>query len=234
MMPSLRRTVERYAYSVRNLVAPRYCLVCGRRLSYGERYCCLGCLAAFPYTYTWVPGNDQVERLFSVHIPLERAASLVRYNEVTRRFLLSVKYFSAPKIGEYVGEIMANRLLPTGFFRGVDVIVPIPLYKVRARERGYNQSDCIARGLSRKTGLPMDAGVVVRTRHNPTQTHLTRMERRENVRDLFAVTHPERLQGKHILLIDDVLTTGSTLLSCAVVLAEVPGVTLSILTFARA
>jgi ComF family protein len=234
MMRSLHHTLHRYTRSVRDLLVPRYCLCCGERLSYGERICCLQCMMQLPYTYSWRPGNEQVEHLFAVQVPLGRAASLVHYNEMTRRFLLSIKYFNAPKVGEFLGETMALRLQPDRFFSGMDLVIPLPLSKVRARERGYNQSECIARGLSRTLGLPMDTRSVVRLRNNPTQTRLSRQQRRANVQDIFAVTHPERLQGKHLLLIDDVLTTGATLTSCATTLAQVPGVTVSILTFAHA
>ncbi len=226
--------MKHYFRSLRDSLAPRFCVTCRTRLSLNEPYCCLSCLSQFPYTYTWLPGNEQVLHHFLVQAPVVRAASLLQYTSFTRRLLFRVKYYHTPGLGIYLGTLMADLLHPTDFFDGIDLIIPLPLNKVRAKERGYNQSECFARGISRRTGIPMDAGNVVRTRNNPTQTSLSREQRRENVRNIFFVTHPERLQGRHLLLVDDVLTTGATLSSCAVTLAQVSGVKLSILTFAMA
>ncbi len=234
MLPTLRRTVSRYTRCVRDLLVPRFCVSCGVRLTPSERFCCLNCLGRFPYTGTWRPGNERVLRHFYVQVPVERAAALVRYDEFTRHLLFIVKYFNSPEFGVYLGELMADVLQPDGFFEGIDRIVPIPLNKVRARKRGYNQSECLALGISRRTGIPVDTRSVVRWRNNPTQTRKNKVERLENVRDVFAVAHPESLRGAHILIIDDVLTTGATTNSCAIAIAEVPGVKISILTFAQA
>jgi ComF family protein len=108
------------------------------------------------------------------------------------------------------------------------------LSRKKERQRGYNQSDWIAWGISEATGIPTDTTSVVRTKSNPSQTTLDHRQRRENVRDIFAVRHPESLEGRHILLVDDVITTGATMLSCAETIARACRVRFSVLSLAWA
>ena len=127
-----------------------------------------------------------------------------------------------------------NPVVVAGFFDGVDVIVPVPLHPHRQRERGYNQSECIARGVSVVTAIPVDAAAVLRTKHTETQTRKSAYERWTNVEGVFLLSHPERFAGKQLLLVDDVLTTGATTTACADVFRDVEGVRISILTLAVA
>lgn len=122
----------------------------------------------------------------------------------------------------------------TGFFRGIDVIIPVPLHPRKQKLRGYNQSECIARGVSAVTGIPIDVSSVLRRRHTETQTRKSAYERWENVDGIFLLRYPERFVGKHILIVDDVLTTGATTTACADALKDVGGVHVSILTLAVA
>ena len=133
-----------------------------------------------------------------------------------------------------MGRLMAEELKATSFFDGIDLIVPIPLSRKKKRQRGYNQSDWIAWGISEAIGIPTDTTSVVRTKSNPSQTTLDHRQRRENVRDIFAVRHPESLEGRHILLVDDVITTGATMLSCAEAIARACRVRFSVLSLAWA
>lgn len=125
-------------------------------------------------------------------------------------------------------------LAATGFFRGIDVIIPVPLHPRKQKLRGYNQSECIARGVSAVTGIPIDVSSVLRRRHTETQTRKSAYERWENVDGIFLLRYPERFVGKHILIVDDVLTTGATTTACADALKDVGGVHVSILTLAVA
>ena len=133
-----------------------------------------------------------------------------------------------------MGRMMAEELKATSFFDGIDLIVPIPLSRKKERQRGYNQSEWIAWGISEATGIPTDTTSVVRTKSNPSQTTLDHRQRRENVRDIFAVRHPGSLEGRHILLVDDVITTGATMLSCAETIARACRVRFSVLSLAWA
>lgn len=129
---------------------------------------------------------------------------------------------------------MAAELLPTGFFEDVDVVIPVPLHPRKQRARGYNQSEWIARGVFQVTGIPVDTSSVIREKHTNTQTRKSIYERWENVEGIFKLRHPERLVGKHILIVDDVLTTGATTTACADVFREIGGIRISVLTLAVA
>lgn len=127
-----------------------------------------------------------------------------------------------------------SELMCSHFFDGIDLIVPVPLHQRKKRLRGYNQSECLARGVSVVTGIPMDTKVVIRSRYTDTQTHKGQYARWENVRNLFACIFPDSLEGKHLLLVDDVLTTGATVVSCADAFRGIPGLRISVLTLALA
>lgn len=129
---------------------------------------------------------------------------------------------------------MAAELLDSGFFEGVDVIIPIPLHKKKQQIRGYNQSECIARGIAAVTGIAVCVESVVRRKNTETQTRKSVFERWENVDGIFELNHADSLTGKHILIVDDVLTTGATTIACASQLAEVEGIRISVLTLAMA
>ena len=129
---------------------------------------------------------------------------------------------------------MAAELATTDFFEGIDVIIPVPLHPRKRKARGYNQGEWIARGVSQVVGLPVDVSSVIREKHTDTQTRKSTYERWENVDGIFRLRHPENFVGKHVLIIDDVLTTGSTTTACADVFHEVEGVRISVLTLAVA
>lgn len=218
------------------LLFPQCCLLCGKRLSYWEKVLCSGCLAGLPRTgFHWKKENV-VERNFWGKFPIERAASFLYYTKGgdVRRLLYELKYHGNKEVGEVMGRIMAAELLPSRFFEGVDLIIPVPLHQRKERQRGYNQSACVARGIADITGLPVYAHLMVRDRYTETQTHKGQYERWENVRNLFVCSSPELLENKHVLLVDDVLTTGATIVSCADALHAISGLRVSVLTLALA
>ena len=178
-------------------------------------------------------GND-VEKMFWGRINIRRASAYMLYHPGadSRLVVLGIKYFNKPKTGQLFGRIMAAELNPTDFFKGIDVIVPIPLAKEKQRKRGYNQSEQIAIGISEVTKLPIESTAVERVISNPSQTGLHGIERTKNVEGIFSLVRPESLRGKHILLVDDVITTGATLISCAKEIEKAGGVTFSVLVLA--
>ena len=138
------------------------------------------------------------------------------------------------EIGAIMGRYMAAELIESGFFQGIDVIIPIPLHETKQRIRGYNQSEWIARGIAAVTGIPVDTEAVVRRKYTETQTRKSIFERWENVEGIFELHHAESLIGKHVLIVDDVLTTGATTVACASRIMEVEGIRISVLTLAVA
>lgn len=218
-----------------DLFSPRYCAVCGARLNDTERELCGPCLLELPYVACNDFYDNPVARLLWENVPLERAHSLFYYRHDSDSHLLLVrlKYEHRPELGRWAGRFMADTLLPCGFFDGVDAVVAVPLHWRRQWQRGYNQSLMLARGISEATGLPLLRGWVRRIRNNETQTHKMPAERIRNVENLFR-SRPG-MPCRHVLLVDDVLTTGATLTACArAMVAANPQLRISVLTLARA
>lgn len=222
--------------SLLSLFFPRCCMVCGRPLAKGEECICAMCNINLPRTNFHLRKENPVEQLFWGKIPLERATSFFFYRKGSdfRQILHQLKYGGQKEIGAVMGRYMAAELLPSGFFQGIDVIVPIPLHKRKQRLRGYNQSEWIARGIATVTGIRVDTESVMRCKNTETQTRKSAFERWENVDGIFDLPHPECFTGKHVLIIDDVLTTGATTVACASRLQEVEGIRMSVLTLAMA
>lgn len=202
-----------------DFIFPPTCAACGQRLARGERSVCRQCLRSL-HRVPYLSGgrHGDIERLFWGQVPVGRAASLFYYDsEAVRSLLHSLKYHNNTQVGEDMGRLLAESLTPHRFFDGISALVPVPLHWHRRLRRGYNQSDYIARGLHLATGIPLRRDAVRRVKDNPTQTNLNPAQRRANVENIFRLTDrgAEALRGRHVLLIDDTLTTGATLLSCA-------------------
>ncbi len=219
-----------------HLFFPRQCAVCGNALQEGEEGICMKCNMDMPRTNYHLHQENPIERLFWGKIPLERATSYFFYHKGSDfcNILHQLKYGGRKDIGDVMGRFMAAELISTGFFRGIDKIVPVPLHPRKQKLRGYNQSECLAHGISVVTGIPVDFSSVVRKKHTDTQTRKSVYERWENVDGIFTLCEAETFKGKHILIVDDVLTTGSTTTACADAFKGVEGLRISILTLAVA
>lgn len=182
--------------------------------------------------YQYTPEDNLVARLFWGLLPIERAASLMFYEPHSEmaRMVYQLKYGQRPDIGEDIGRIMAKEMQMGRFFDGIDVLLPVPLTKKRLQQRGYNQSEMLAIGIRQVTGLPIITKAVMRQHFNKSQTTLSRQERQENVTGTFVLHDSKLLQDKHVLLIDDICTTGATLRACGDAIKDVPGIKISILT----
>ncbi|MBP3785162.1 MAG: ComF family protein [Bacteroidaceae bacterium] len=216
-------------------IFPRYCMLCGKRLSAKEETICTLCYTELPFTYLCGVKGNYVERLFW-DLPVLRASSFLEYKAGGRvaKILHELKYHDRPQVGRFFGRIMAAELIETDFFGEVDFILPVPLAPRRLRKRGYNQSLFLAKGISDITKIPIDSMASVRIVDNPTQTSLNRDERQQNVKDIFRVANVDALRNKYVLIVDDVLTTGATLRELIETLAQVEGFKASVLTLAYA
>lgn len=171
-------------------------------------------------------------KLFWGQIPIERATAFFYYeaHAETANILYELKYKDHPEIGEIFGRMFAREIKSAGFFDGIDGIIPIPLAKKRQRQRGYNQSQEIAQGISEMIGLPIYNKVVSRKVFQGSQTSKGRWERNENVEKVFELLDAETIRGRHLLLIDDVVTTGATIIACAKELLKAGNVKISVLS----
>ncbi|MCK5136881.1 MAG: ComF family protein [Bacteroidales bacterium] len=199
---------------------PVNCLVCGKRLASPGGVLCLGCEFKMPKTGYGDRADNPVSKVFWGRVPVEMGTSLFRFEKGSsyQSLLHDLKYRGNRKAGMYLGRLLGNELKYTTF-ACCDVMIPVPLHKKRFRKRGYNQSEIIARGTSEVMGIPVLSNLLMRSRHHSSQTSMGRYERFENVSDNFHLTrrHPD-INGKKILLIDDVVTTGATLEACSQVL----------------
>lgn len=218
------------------LLFPRCCVVCQGPLSRGEKFICTSCLALLPRTNDHLNPEHPTEKFFWGRLSVEKASSFYYHYKGSdyNRIVYKLKYGHCRQIGRMMGRIMASELEKSGFFEGIDLIVPVPLHPKKERRRGYNQSEWIGRGVSEVTGIPLHTGLLIRTVHTPTQTRKTTSERWENVSGIFESVPNEKPEGKRVLLVDDVLTTGSTLLSAAQTLCTNADVKVSMLTLAVA
>lgn len=219
-----------------DLVAPRLCCVCGRRLAMTEESLCTVCNLHLPrlgHTDTSFRDNI-VARIFWGQVPVEKAYALFYYypHSDTSKILYELKYHNCPEIGVDMGRLMADELLHQGFFNDIDLVIPLPLSKKRQKGRGYNQSEMIAKGISEVTKIPYNVKAVRRTEFKESQTRLNKWERLENVQGAFLLVNEEPLRGKYILLIDDVITTGATMIACAQAIQHVEGIKISFLSLA--
>ena len=215
-----------------DLISPRLCVVCGQRLTVSEDVICTKCNLHLPRTdFHQDPYENEMAKLFWHQIPVERATALFYYEShaETANILYELKYKNHPEVGEVMGRLMAKELKPSGFFDGIDGIVPIPLAKKRQRQRGYNQSLEIARGISAITSLPIYNKVVRRKAFEGSQTNKGRWERNENVEGVFELKDASAIQGKHLLMVDDVVTTGATVIACVQELCKADNVKVSII-----
>lgn len=216
------------------LFFPRCCVVCEGRLARSEEFLCFKCLSLLPRSNTQI--NKEMEKGLWGKIPVERAHSFLYYTKGgdVRKLLYELKYYRNPKIGHYLGRFMAEELVPTGFFDGIDYIIPVPLHKKKQETRGYNQSEQLAAGISSVVGCEVLDDVLIRAKQADTQTRKGHYERWINVKDVFDYVPSRDLSGKHILLLDDVFTTGATIVACADVLKQIPDLRISVLTLALA
>lgn len=216
-----------------DLISPRACNVCGRRLNEGEQVMCASCNRHLPRTHYENDAYDnEMAQLFWARIPIERAAAFFFYHAQSEvsRMIYALKYGNHPEIGEELGRMVAEEFQSKGFFKNIDFIVPIPLSGRRKRERGYNQSEEIAKGISEISRLPILKNVVRRVRFQDSQTHKNRLARAENVDDAFELTDSSEIVNKHVLLVDDIVTTGATICACGKVLQRDGKVYISVLS----
>jgi len=219
-----------------SLIYPKICLACGKGLHKNEYCICYHCKYHLPKTnFHWHKDNP-VSRLFWGRVPIESAAAYYRFEKggKVQELLHHLKYKGHQEVGRTVGVFYGAELKKSKIFDGVDAVLPVPLHPKKQRKRGYNQSCSFAEGLAQCMGAAYTPGVLYRSSDSATQTRKSRFDRWENVKSIFKLRNGENLKDMHVLLVDDVVTTGSTLEACANVLLGIPGIKVSIATIACA
>ncbi|WP_235941917.1 ComF family protein [Pontibacter fetidus] len=221
------------------LFFPESCFACNKVLVRGEQFICTDCNIKLPYTDFHEHGATELnplQRRFWGKVPVRFAFSYLYFRSKGRvqRLLHQLKYKGAKDLGEHLGQRYGSILQEYQYHDQFDLIVPVPLHKLKLRKRGYNQSEHFAVGLASAMSVPTKADVLKRTINTTTQTQKNRLSRWQNVEQVFEVTKPEQVKGKRILIVDDVLTTGATLEACAVTLLAAGASEVSIATIAAA
>lgn len=223
------------ARDIASLLFPPRCAVCGEPLARGERTVCTFCRVTAPLTGYWREADNPVVRKCWGMLPVEQASGFLFFLHASgwRRLIHGFKYRGAWRTARAMGEWYGRHLRESGLYDSVEVVVPLPLHPFKRCRRGYNQSEYIAEGIAAQLGVGVDRRSVRRKRNTAAQALKPRRERARNVEDAFAVRHPDRLEGRHVLLVDDVMTTGSTLAACAAaILQTAPGCRVSVAALA--
>jgi ComF family protein len=217
-----------------NLFFPRFCLLCGNPLSEHEPHICLYCLFDLPETNYHRNKNNPVQALFAGFPQVNEVTAFLFFEKdgKARELIHLFKYYGNKSLAEYLGRIAAIELKEYGFYASVDAIIPIPLHPNKEKKRGYNQCELIANGIASVYGCSVDRTTVRRITDTVTQTRKSGYERHLNVEKIFELTDVENLSGKHILLVDDVITTGATTSACIETLAKIPEIKISLFSIA--
>jgi len=219
-----------------SLLYPELCVICGEPLIESEKFFCYSCFLKLPRTnYHFIPENPAIDRLAG-KVSIERASSYFYYNKggVAQKLIAEIKYRGNRNLGEWIGAYLAKDMISSGFFQGIDYLVPVPLHRSKEKKRGFNQALKIAEGIANVTNIPIETKNVFREKANTSQTKKGLFDRWKNTQNLFNLNNVKLFEGKHVLLIDDVLTTGSTLEAVAHSVLKSPEVKISILTLAIA
>ena len=218
-----------------NLFYPFHCVSCGAVLLPVENTLCIKCIYELPRTNFHLDPNNEVAQMFwgRVHIQYATAFLFFQKGGQVQTMLHKLKYKNQKEIGIGIGKLIGLELKNTQLSE-IDLIVPVPLHKSKYRKRGYNQSELIAIGLAESMGKPVETKILYRAIANPTQTRKHRYERWTNVEGIFAIKNSERIVNKHILLVDDIITTGATIEASASALLNLENVKVSIFAIAKA
>lgn len=203
-------------------------------LFHGELYICTSCLHGLPYTDHHLQLDNLVARQFWGRLPCHAAMAMLFFNKggIVQQLIHHLKYSQQPELGIRLGVLLGERLLQSPFYQDIDFLLPVPLHRQRLKKRGYNQSHCIAQGIAQVLKVPISNRHLLRKTATDSQTNKGRLLRFENMSTAFEVQYPEELTNLHLLLIDDVLTTGATLEACGIALLPALPAKLSIATLA--
>jgi ComF family protein len=231
----MKKALSNIKYELLQLVYPHNCLACSVPIHRNEHLLCIDCYRQLPITGIYKP-NNAVEKLYWGRFEFEWAYALLYFSKknIAAKLLHGLKYDGRAEIGELLGTLIANALRAKMTTRLSSVIIPVPLHKNKQASRGFNQSTIIADALGKSLRIEVLHDAVIRNKNTDTQTRKNRKERLDNMRAAFAIPTPEVLKNKHIILLDDVCTSGATIEGCALQILKVPGTSISVISAAIA
>ena len=215
-----------------HLFYPHLCLYCGRRLTEDEQFLCLHCFCELPRTHYYRRTYNPVLKLFTGFFRINEIATFLFFEREgkVQKLVHAFKYYGNKQLASYLGRVAALEMKSDGLFNDIDMLIPVPLHPKKQRKRGYNQSEWIAKGIELVYQKPVRCDFLHRNIDTDSQTRKTVYERNLNVEEIFSLKNADLLEGKHVLLIDDVLTTGATIRACIHALSTVQDIRISIFT----
>ncbi len=212
-MIAMKRILE----DLLGLLYPNLCYGCFKHLYAGESLICTDCLYHISYTDHHLDLKNRVAKQLWGRVNFNAAMALLNFKKGARvqNLIHHLKYKNQRLLGEKLGTMVAEKLLVSPFFGEIDLIVPVPMHPRKEQKRGYNQSECIAKGIAAVLNVPVNRTALLKVTETSTQTNRSRYARHENMKMVFLLAKPAELKGKHILLVDDVITTGATIEACA-------------------
>lgn len=219
-----------------NLLFPNICLACANGLSDNERYLCTDCRHELPVTNFHYNDLEHVKRIFYGRIKLENATALLKFQKkgITQQLLHNLKYRGYQNVGECLGVWLGHELSTISTYKTVDVVIPVPLHKSKLRKRGYNQVTKFGEEIANVLNADFNNKILIKKRTAKTQVFKKRFARWASVEEVFDINDDYSLRNKHILLVDDIITTGATMEACANALLKIPNIKLSIASMAIA
>lgn len=218
--------------SLFHLLFPHVCENCGTDVIEPDHFLCLKCHASLPKTEFHLYPNNPIEKIFWGRLPVTHATAQYYFtkNSMMQTLMHGLKYKGNKELGLYLGRLMGHALNSSNRFRYVDALIPLPLFPSKERKRGYNQATVLCEGIAEVLEKPVLKNIVIRTTHTDSQTKKSRVQRWQNMEGRFELVDANAIKDKHILLVDDVITTGATLEACGSELIEAKNVQLSIAT----
>lgn len=223
-------------HDITHLFFPHICVGCGSDILGTASILCIKCVNELPVTNFHLHAGNQVEKIFRGRLPVEQASSFCYFSKdsIVQRLLHQLKYKGNKEVGYFAGKMMGTALRQSERYDAIDALIPLPLFASREKKRGYNQAEILCQGISHTTGIPVYKNTITRISSTETQTHKNRIERWLNMEGRFELVKPGDIENKHVLLVDDVLTTGATLEACGQELLQGENTQISILTMAYA
>jgi len=233
----LKLYLKKILYSFYNLFIPRKCLSCGENLNKTEKQICLACLQKIPKTQFLNDSENVAYQIFWGRVELNMVAAFYYFNKdsILQNLIHQIKYNGKKQLAFEFGKQLALDLKKSDLYQNIDFITSVPMHKIKQNNRGYNQSEWIAMGISEILIIPFIKDILIKYKNTKSQTNKNRTERLKNVQSVFSLnSNYNNLKNKHILIVDDVLTTGATLEACCLELLKITNLKVSVVTLAIA